>query len=507
MEEKLDSNTDPEMQAKLDYLQQEIANKNYDQQAFVNYCLREKENGDDLNNWTMEELKAIITKYQNSKNAKNVEKNEKEAEDAHVETNVNTMEKTEVIQKQKLEFKIKCRTLEKTELNGQKLEVKVQNPKEMEKGVLANSYILYEVLTMPLNKAVTRRYSDFDWLRRTLVKMNPGFNVPPLPNKKMGNRRFDTDFIAKRMKFLNLFINSVVEIEEFKSCDALVCFLTYEDRGKFEQKMKELTSFQPSNYVEEYKTLDGNATISHDEGNEKYFTNISKYFRLQTQLLDKLNFNIKQFYRSMNEAADALADVQKNFEILYILNSRVLMKPVITNTYEELGFFFKNWKKIIIKQNELVKSKVKEFFKFINLEGKAYSELIANRETLNQKYSEENRRVNAKKEKIFATGDINKFEISPDDKNVDKQKLISDKEYSFQHICYKDSQAVKLLYNQLGYVNKMNIRELKKMIRVYCERFMKNFTDFDGSFYCTINDLIASWTNMETFLRTTESMK
>ena len=111
----------------------------------------------------------------------------------------------------------------------------------------------------------------------------------------MGNRRFDSDFIAKRMKFLELFINSVVENETYKASEALVCFLSYTDRGKFETKMKEYNSFQPSNYVEEYKTLDGKAIISHDEGNEKYFTNISKYFRLQSQLLSKLNFNIKLF--------------------------------------------------------------------------------------------------------------------------------------------------------------------------------------------------------------------
>ena len=362
----------------------------------------------------------------------------------------------------------------------------------MEKGVFANSYVLYEVVTSSSNASmwsVTRRYSDFDWLRRMLVKMYPGFNVPPLPTKKLGNRRFDSDFIQKRMKFLELFINSVCENESFKACEALVCFLSYEDRGKFENKMKEITSYQPSTYVEDYKTLDGKAVISHDEGNEKYFINISKYFRLQSQLLDKLNFNIKQFYNNMNAAADSLADVQKNFEILYILNSRVLMKPVITNTYEELGCFFKNWKKIIIKQNEFVKTRIKDFFKFINLEGKAYSALILNREDLSQRYNAELTRVNAKKEKVFATGDINKFEINTEDKNLDKSRLVGDKQYAMDHICFKDNQSVKLLYKQLGYVNKMNIHELKKMIKTYTERFMTNFKEFDASFYMSINDV------------------
>ena len=128
-----------------------------------------------------------------------------------------------------------------------------------------------------------------------LQKYFPSFNIPPLPDKKIGNKRFTDKFIQKRMKFLNIFINNVVQSESFKASQILYSFLSYEDRGKFDSKFKEYTTQQPSAYVEEYKTLDGKVTISHDEGNEKYFTNINKYFRLQGQILDRLNFSLKQF--------------------------------------------------------------------------------------------------------------------------------------------------------------------------------------------------------------------
>lgn len=61
-------------------------------------------------------------------------------------------------------------------MSGQPIKVEVKNPKEMEKGVFTNSYIVYEVVTSPMNWSVSRRYSDFDWLRKTLVKMYPGFS-------------------------------------------------------------------------------------------------------------------------------------------------------------------------------------------------------------------------------------------------------------------------------------------------------------------------------------------
>lgn len=479
---------DFEIQQKQELLQREIIDKNLDKNAFVNYCLKKKENGDDLNNWTFDELKELVEDFSNSKSAKKDES--KKEEENHAES-VEKMEKfnANVEEKQHLEKEIQCRKLEKTALNDKEITVQIKNPKEMEKGVFGQNYVLYEITTSPLNWVVTRRYSDFDWLRKTLVKIFPGFNVPPLPKKKMGNRKFDLDFVMKRMKFLELFMNSVLTNENFKASEAVIAMLSYEERNKFENKMKELTSFQPSQYVEEYKTLDGKILISHDDGNEKYFTNIEKYFRLQSQILDKLNFNIKQFYNNLGLCAENMGDIQKNFEILHILNSRVLMKPTITKTHEELGCFFKNWRRIMIKQGEIVKNHIKDFFKWINLEGQAYSELIHNREALKQKYINELTKTNAKKEKIFLTRDINKFEINPDNKSIDKSKLLTDKEYAFENMCYKDNQTVKLLYNQLGHVNKMNIQELKKIIKIYCTRFVDNFKAFDAEFYPSINDV------------------
>ena len=59
-----------------------------------------------------------------------------------------------------------------------------------------------------------------------------------------------------------------------------------------------------------------------------------------------------------------------------------------------------------------------------------------------------------------------------------------------EHMCYKEGLNLKILYNQLGYYNKMNIHELKKMIRKYVQKFVKNFLEgFDEEFYPTINDV------------------
>ena len=131
------------------------------------------------------------------------------------------------------------------------------------------------------------------------------------------------------------------------------------------------------------------------------------------------------------------------------------MKETITKSFEELAFFFDNWKKVIIKQKELVKTHMKDFYKYVKLEGIAYEELIDRRTELKNKYTAEVARVTAKKEKLYATMDPTKFELG-EERDIDRERLLKDKPYAFEKMCRADNLNLEKLYNQLGYANKMN---------------------------------------------------
>ena len=506
---------DDEIQQKQMLLQTEIIDKNLDKTSFINFCLSKKENGDDLSNWTLAELQEIVKEFTESQNQVQQvitlqdqithpnpnPQNAQEGEEINKES-VEKLERFDAGEAKNFKEKIiECRKLEKTELNDKNVTVEVKNPVEKSGGLFTKAFILYDVTTSPMNWTVQRRFSDFDALRQILVKYYPSYHVPPMPAKKITNRRFEIDFIMKRMKFLNLFINNVLKREEFKASEILIAFLSYTDRGKFEAKFREYQTQVPSSYVEDYKNLEGKVTISHDEGNEKYYTNISKYFRLQRQIFQKLGHGLKQFYNSLSSACESLQDVHKYFEIMHVLNTRVLMKQTITKSFEELGFFFDNWKKVLIKQKELVRTHMKDFYKYVKLEGIAYEELIDRRDDLKNRYTAEVTRITAKKEKLYASQDITKFELG-DEKGIDKDRLLKDKPYAFENMCKEDNANLEKLYNQLGYANKMNMTELKRIISDYCVRYVDNIKTFCTDFYPSINDLIGIWSNMQNFVMT-----
>ena len=190
-----------EIQQKQQLLQTEIIDKNYDKTSFINFCLSKKENRDDLSNWKISELQ-IIKEFQDSQqqeqpHEEKIEeqkptenpKDKKEGEEINKE-NVEKLEKFNADEAKNFKEKtIECRKLDKTELNDKTVTVEVKNPSEKSGGIFSKSFILYDVITSPMNWNVQRRFSDFDALRQLLVKYYPSYHVPPLPGKKITNRR------------------------------------------------------------------------------------------------------------------------------------------------------------------------------------------------------------------------------------------------------------------------------------------------------------------------------
>ena len=512
---------DSDIEAKKDLLKKEILDNNYDQNKFIEFCISQKENGDDLSQWTLEELQEIIKQFTSSQkdniennininsekkendsteksNEKNIN-NKNPNENQNIEGDIKQMGETKVEKTTKTQI-INCRKLEKSVLNDKDIKITIRNPIQVETGFFSSNYTLYEIYTEinpDSNWTVQRRYSDFIWLRQTLRIHFPRLFVPPIPGKKFGSRRFEIDFIEKRMHFLNEFLNNLISSETFKASEPLIAFLSLFDRNQFEMKMKELSSIIPTNYIEDVKTITGKIYISSsDPNNEKYYTNITNYFKIQEQLFDRLNYNLKNFYNQMNDAVVSLEDVQKDFELLHLLNSRVQIREEIVKSYEKLAVFFKNWKRMMFNQNEIIKTHIKDFFKYIRMEGMAYTELIDSREIIKNQFINENNRLTAKKNKLWTTMDITKWEITEDIEKIDRILLMRDKDYACSKMCTQETQVFENLRKQFGYANRNNIDELKRLINKYCESYLQNLKDFSDKLYPSIGDGLNIWSTI-----------
>lgn len=536
--ENSDNSVNIENNSKLNLIKREITNKNYARKDFMNYCLLKKNNGDNIDNWTLDELSSLVHEFQqnnipqeeiendNCNGEKEMEEdffeNENENEDIKTtnlcfeeEANNKINEALDLTnaEKHKIRYKkgrtekiIKCQTLEKTILNDKNIVINIKNPKEINGGIFSSNYILYSVETQPMGWSVQRRYSDFDLLRKLLLKYYPFHKIDPLPYKKNGSKRFNEDFIQKRIKHLNYFINNIIKNETFKASDILVSFLSFEDKDKFNNKFKELNNQKYEFDVDQYKTFKGELIILHDEKHEKYFSNIHKYLNLQNEAFIKMNENLKLFNKSMNEASKNINEIIYNFDILYNLNSNVSMKGQILNSYKELKNIFIGLKNFYHTQNQIVKNRIKDFFKYINLSNNSFKEILKKREELNNKFINENKKLRYKKEKLYIYGDINKFEIDKS-QHIDFERLIKDKRYTLSVICTSETQKILQMYKVLGYANKMAKSEVKKMITENCQKYSEDLYLFWEEFKSTIKDFNQIWGNFELFLNNKRKRK
>ena len=507
-EEKIDD----ELNIKKDLLQREIVNRNYNKEQFIDYCLAHKPYGDDLSQWSYEELKEIVNSFvsyhqqedlrekeeQQMKNQLQNQRNQMESQINQINNNINFKNyKDNNISKT---YSLACKTLNKSALNGKKISIIIDNPKGVETSIFKSNYIIYEVFTVPAQWKVSRRYSDFDWLRQTLKKIHPGLYCPPLPGKKLGSRRFENDFVIKRMKYLNKFMNDIVENEIFKASEVFVSFLSIENRDQFEMKKKSFDSMLSPERVEDYYSLDGKINLLKDDYNEVNYTNIQNYAKLQTQLLERLNYNLKNYKININSAFNNLEDIQNDFDMLFQLNKIVQMKEEITKTYEELTIFFKNWKRIIHNQNDLIDNQIRYFFKYISMENNAYNELIQERLEKKEEYEKEANKLNQKKEEAWKERDYNKWNITNYD-NIDRVLLIQNKDYAFSKMFTSETQHVTNLYNKLNFANYTNNEQLKLIVKKDRERFINNIKLFSQEFYITLNDSLNTWSELASFVK------
>ena len=83
-------------ESKINFLKQEIINKNYSQLDFINFCISKKNNGDNIDNWTLEELFSLVqdfkklAKTQDGRfNINILDENEINTEDKEEDNNIN----------------------------------------------------------------------------------------------------------------------------------------------------------------------------------------------------------------------------------------------------------------------------------------------------------------------------------------------------------------------------------------------------------------------------------
>ena len=356
--------------------------------------------------------------------------------------------------------------------------------------------------TVQFKWIVNRRYSDFIWLRDCLKNLFPSDIIPMLPKKKIGNRRFEKDFLEKREKGLQKFINKIVNNEKYKATEILIIFLSCGERNLFEQKMKTISPKSLCNQnVYNSKSLDGKIKILNLENPEfekeilQNFNSISIYCNLQNDLLKELQNNLSGYKKSMAAACNYLEEAEKNFLKLSMIMDKVNISDKIKNVYEQYEIFIKNWKRIQVNQCCIIKDMIKNFYKNIINKFEPLIENLEKGQSLIEEYQTNKNKTIAKKELLWQQMDISKWELNPIEQ-IDTNRLYRDKIYAQEKMCFKESLDINIKGKLLGYYFYQNYFSFKNLIEELNQSYVINIKDFANQIYPSLTDGITVYSNL-----------
>ena len=396
---------------------------------------------------------------------------------------------------------IKSPILQKSKISNIEIKSIISNPRKINESLVKNSYLLYDITTPKMNWYVNRRYSDFLWLREILSSMFPTILLPQLPKKKIGNRRFENDFVEKRIKGLQDFLDEILKNEIIKTAEPLISFLSLTERGFFEQQMKILTpKILNIDNIGSIASFEGKIEVADMEdeqynNNKNYFNSVETFFNLSAEEIKNIKSNLKEYNINMILASQNLEQVENGFSRLNQFYNKANLAKDICNVFEQYQIFFKNWKRLQINQTEIIRKKLNNYFNYIRNKGNCLVELIKKQNELQSDYNKMKENLLNKKENLWKKMEINKWEMNQMTQ-IDSVLLFRDKNYAFSKMCFQETMNLNNKGDLLGYYYINNILNIKNVLANIEKYSVDNLVDFSKEIEPTVTDVVNVWSNL-----------
>eukprot|EP00357_Protocruzia_adherens_P026785 CAMPEP_0115027936 /NCGR_PEP_ID=MMETSP0216-20121206/35919_1 /TAXON_ID=223996 /ORGANISM="Protocruzia adherens, Strain Boccale" /LENGTH=624 /DNA_ID=CAMNT_0002403859 /DNA_START=184 /DNA_END=2058 /DNA_ORIENTATION=+ len=510
-------------------LRKEIASKRYDTDRFVAFCKAQKEGGEEIDNWTLEELQEMVVDFKLKYNdllkqstgesfkdkgiledtssvdsadfeGLSQEKSVNElssdfdqsdfmiesfmrsATDAHerrrstIDMGVKArtqMEMSEMV------IRTRCRSIERGPVsNFSNVTVAVVDAKIVPGSFFSPNYVSYSVKTEPFDWTVRRRYSDFQWLRMVLRKTFPGYIIPPIPEKQTSGR-FKQDFIEYRRVFFSYFLASLLQNEIFRRSKCVEIFLSVVDSGLFKARKKEYLELEGPRCVEDYYTLDGYINLEVTEERITYIEVFPTFLSQFESQLQKSAILSRQLSEDYDRVSSTLKQMAECFSEIHAVNQATFKNELnpMGQIFDTLSSVTNMWGVTYEENTAKINENFSEFFTYAACEIPSVRELIKRYQHYKTKYYNVLYRLLSRKDKLYASREVGRWEMSVEDiQRFSPRQLLEDKELAFAKMLYVDTIQVEKIRVEYAFFAHQTYEELKRTKIEYLLKYRDHFT-------------------------------
>ena len=516
---------DYEIERKQTYLRESILNKGYSADEFMSFLSSKKgDMGLDLNNWTMDELKQIVSEFislkmemifsdplQQLQNPKNEDKKKEKkiSKNQKKNSNKNNKNKDEMAQKNQeyLETQlqtifepefIQCVVSETTPITDTTgVQIKLSSPEKVEGGIFGKSYVTYLVETDPFGFKVRKRYSDFEWLRNSLSIQYVGCVIPPLCKKNYGDR-FTEALVLKRKRLLQKFMEGILVHPLMRDSQILYDFISINNEEEFENKKKYYEKILISPIAaRDMKSIDGQVRISISKEKETYLDNIKDNADINAKIMQQITKAYKALITLMKQSSEKMKEISELWKKLYEVSQSYYETNNTCESYNLMNKIMKSLSDIEGKNVDLMNNYIREYFRFVKNEFISMKELTVKVEENKAVYHKAFDKINSTKEKLFKQGDVNNWQLEDKNDLNFKAVLLKNKDIAFAKMLPEDTKKFnEVKYNYGFYLNTiiseyerlrmLNSRRHKDHIKVFSKMLIDIITQFHGG----LNDYI-----------------
>lgn len=495
------------LEDKQEYLRANIVELNYDPAEFLEYLVSLY--GDDATNldiFTLKEISEIVSKFQSSHKQKIDEDvivhkeslvcNDFESIENKYASSPNKNQNLDSQNVDNYEFKkIKQPELEQSPISGKEFSVQLSNPEKKEGSLFSKSYVTYTIKTIPFQYEVKRRFSDFEWLRGLLISFFPDLWLPPLPFKSY-SERFDNEFIEKRLRYLQKFIDSLIDNPIIANSSILFDFLTVNGEKELNDTKKLYSKVKPPTQINEIKSISNHTIIKFNPELSKEFEKIKFSQNYYENLIEKISVSIRHLNNELNSVGNRMQEISDYFEQLTIVAIKTSDNNVTVDTYKYLKKIMCDWGKTYIKEKDLIDNHVREYFNFIKRDYITLKENIIKIENYKNEYEKYNKKLHERKTDLLKNGNIQKYEVSNDIlKSIDIEKL-KDNDYAYKIILTKETVINNQLKDTYYYYLNRLIDEFNRVRNFIANKHKTQFMSISENLSEIISNLHLSWADL-----------
>ena len=179
-----------------------------------------------------------------------------------------------------------------------------------------------------------------------------------------------------------------------------------------------------------------------------------------SNIFETLNNSLKALSKEMKQVSDRMIEISNLYKKLYELSVNNSEKELFCKSYSDLSLFFKEYGNKQFEQMNIISNEIKNYFKFVNIQYMiSFKELYNNFEYQHNLYYKVAENLKQKKESLYNSKNIEKWELNNEDRNID----LNDKDLVMSKMLPKDSAIVNEIKKYLIYYATQLDSENKRM--------------------------------------------